>query len=60
MLDLAARVQDLLQFKFNSFKADSEGKGGEYKWTMQKTKEERFGYLTSTTMELLKQVQTKY
>jgi hypothetical protein len=25
MLDLAARVQDLLQFRYNSFKVDAEG-----------------------------------
>jgi hypothetical protein len=36
LLDLAARVQDLLQFKFDSFKRDSSG-GSSHHWIMKKT-----------------------
>ena len=31
MLDLAARVQDLLQFQYNSFREDTKG-GGTIRW----------------------------
>ena len=36
LLDLAARVQDLVQFKFNSFKKDNYGQGT-YQWVSHKT-----------------------
>jgi hypothetical protein len=36
LFDLAARVQDLLKFKFDSFTLDESG-GGTYKWVMKKT-----------------------
>jgi hypothetical protein len=36
LLDLAARVQDLLQFRFDSFTSDPNG-GGIYQWVMKKT-----------------------
>jgi hypothetical protein len=54
-LDLAARIQDLLTFRYNSFKEDRYG-GGEHKWITKKTSEERLGYLTPSTMLLLKEV----
>lgn len=53
MLDLAARVQDLLQFKYNSFIPDGYG-GGIYKWVSKKTSKERYGHITPATMQLLK------
>mmetsp|Transcript_1311 Transcript_1311/g.819 ORF Transcript_1311/g.819 Transcript_1311/m.819 type:complete len:94 (-) Transcript_1311:32-313(-) len=58
LFDLAARVQDLLQFKYNAFAPDEQG-GGIFNWTTQKTREKRFGYLTPETMKLLKDVQVK-
>lgn len=55
MYDLAARVQDLLQFRFNSFTLDGAG-GGKHQWIAKKTKGERKGYLSPVTMQLLKEV----
>jgi hypothetical protein len=52
LLDLAARVQDLLQFRFDSFTLDKEG-GGVFCWIMKKTSSERIGYLTPETMCIL-------
>jgi Tfp pilus assembly pilus retraction ATPase PilT len=40
LYDLAGRVQDLLLFRYNSFKED-ETKGGICRWISKKTNEER-------------------
>jgi integrase len=56
LYDLAARIQDLLIFRYDSFVLDNDG-GGTYKWTTHKTGEKRLGYLSSKTMIYLKKVQ---
>jgi len=54
--ELAARVQDLAQFRFNSFVPNRDG-FGEFPWTCHKTGEMRAGLLTPDTMGMLKLVQ---
>lgn len=55
MYDLACRVQDLLHFRYNSFKADSSG-GGTYKWVAKKTQVDRLGYVSAKTMKLIEEL----
>lgn len=56
LYELAARVQDLVQFRYGSFKPNEQG-FGEFPWLCHKTGENRSGLLSPNTMQLLKDVQ---
>ena len=54
LCDLAARVQDLVLFQYDSFKLEKNGLGS-CSWVCSKTKEPRDGSLTPETMRALRE-----
>jgi len=55
LYDLAARVQDLVQFSLNSFAVDDQG-FGKCDWVCHKTHEPRSGFLSADTIRTLTDV----